>query len=116
MAVSPGGTRSAADVARAAYDERVTDIKPPRLYGSERETLLALLQFQRESLIRKITGVKVLQQTNTGVLSQQIDSNSIPQLTKETLTVQSARIDSVSGATATSTGYINSLQSALDKL
>jgi uncharacterized damage-inducible protein DinB len=57
MAVSPGGTRSAADVARAAYDERVTDIKPPRLYGSERETLLALLQFQRESLIRKITGV-----------------------------------------------------------
>ncbi len=49
--------RTAADVACAAYDEGVTDIKPPRLSGSERETLLALLQFQRESLIRKITGV-----------------------------------------------------------
>ena len=64
---------------------------------------------------KKITGVKVLQQTNTGVLSQQIDANSIPQLTKETLTAQSARIDTVSGATSTSAGYINSLQSALDR-
>jgi uncharacterized damage-inducible protein DinB len=35
----------------------VTDVKPPRLSGTELETLLALLQFQRDSLIRKITGV-----------------------------------------------------------
>jgi uncharacterized damage-inducible protein DinB len=42
---------------RTFYDERVTDTKPPRLHGTERETLLALLQFQRDSLIRKITGV-----------------------------------------------------------
>jgi uncharacterized damage-inducible protein DinB len=35
----------------------VVDQKPPRLDGSERETLLALLQYQRDSLIRKISGV-----------------------------------------------------------
>lgn len=35
----------------------MTDIKPPRLHSTEQETLLALLQFQRDSLIRKITGV-----------------------------------------------------------
>jgi uncharacterized damage-inducible protein DinB len=35
----------------------VVDQKPPRLVGGERETLLALLQFQRESLTRKLTGV-----------------------------------------------------------
>jgi hypothetical protein len=64
---------------------------------------------------RKITAVKVLQQTNTGTESQQIDANSIPQLTRETLTAQSARIDAVSGATSTSAGYIGSLQNALDK-
>ena len=64
---------------------------------------------------RKITDVKVIQQTNTGNLSQQIDANAIPQLTRETLTAQSARIDAVSGATYTSAGYIKSLQSALDK-
>jgi len=35
----------------------VTDLKPPRLVATERDTLLALLQFQRESLIRKLQGV-----------------------------------------------------------
>ena len=35
----------------------MTDRKPPRLCASEAETLLALLQFQRESLIRKVDGV-----------------------------------------------------------
>ena len=35
----------------------VTDRKPPRLAGTERETLLALLQYQRDSLIRKVDGV-----------------------------------------------------------
>ncbi|HUO48535.1 MAG TPA: DinB family protein, partial [Acidimicrobiales bacterium] len=31
--------------------------KPPRLEADERRTLMALLQFQRESLVRKVTGV-----------------------------------------------------------
>src|SRR5215469_8699760 len=35
----------------------MTDRKPPRLAGAERETLLALLEFQRDSLIRKVHGV-----------------------------------------------------------
>jgi Protein of unknown function (DUF664) len=35
----------------------VTDRKPPRVVAGERETLLALLQYQRESVVRKVTGV-----------------------------------------------------------
>jgi len=35
----------------------VPDQKPPRLVAGERETLLALLQYQRDSLVRKVTGV-----------------------------------------------------------
>lgn len=35
----------------------VTDRKPPRLVAGERETLLALLQYQRESLVRKVEGL-----------------------------------------------------------
>ena len=35
----------------------MTDQKPPRLEGGERETLLALLQYQRDSLVRKVTGI-----------------------------------------------------------
>ncbi len=33
------------------------DQKPPRLQGDERETLHALLQYQRESLVRKVSGL-----------------------------------------------------------
>jgi uncharacterized protein with FMN-binding domain len=63
----------------------------------------------------KITKVTVLQHTDDGSNSQEIDGNALPKLTAETLTAQSAKIDAVSGASYTSAGYIKSLQSALDK-
>ncbi|HEY0938158.1 MAG TPA: FMN-binding protein [Trebonia sp.] len=63
----------------------------------------------------KITKVTVLQRTDDGAESDQIDGAAIPKLTSETLAAQSAQIDAVSGATYTSSGYVKSLQSALDK-
>jgi uncharacterized protein with FMN-binding domain len=63
----------------------------------------------------KITKVTVLQHTDDGSNSQEIDGNALPKLTAETLAAQSAKIDAVSGASYTSAGYIKSLQSALDK-
>jgi hypothetical protein len=35
----------------------MSDQKPPRLATDERTTVLALLQFQRDSMVRKVTGV-----------------------------------------------------------
>ncbi len=35
----------------------MVDLKPPRLVAGERETLMTLLQYQRESLVRKVSGV-----------------------------------------------------------
>jgi hypothetical protein len=35
----------------------VTDHKPPRLAGDDRSTVLALLQYQRDSFVRKLQGV-----------------------------------------------------------
>lgn len=35
----------------------MSDQKPPRTVGGERETLQALLQYQRESVVRKVAGV-----------------------------------------------------------
>jgi uncharacterized damage-inducible protein DinB len=35
----------------------MTDRKPPRLSADERTTLMALLQFQRESVVRKVAGL-----------------------------------------------------------
>jgi hypothetical protein len=48
-------------------------------------------------------------------MDQMINSSAIPQLNKEAVAAGSARIDMISGATYTSEGYLNSLQSALDK-
>lgn len=45
----------------------------------------------------------------------EINSVAVPTLNDEAVTAQSASIDMVSGATYTSNGYIESLQSALDQ-
>jgi len=49
------------------------------------------------------------------LMDQQINAQAVPILQQETVTAQNAHIDAVSGATFTSDGYIQSLQSALDK-
>jgi hypothetical protein len=58
----PRPTRSASAQARDTaltlrHHSYVADRKPPRLAGDDRETLCALLQYQRESFVRKVAGV-----------------------------------------------------------
>jgi uncharacterized protein with FMN-binding domain len=84
--------------------------------GAVANTQYGPMQVQLTLAGQRITKVTVLQQTNVGSRSTQIDATAIPQLTSETLAAQSAHIDAVSGATYTSAGYVQSLQSALDKL
>ena len=83
--------------------------------GAVESTMYGPMQVKVTLAGTRITNVAVVQETNDGQESQQIDSFSIPKLTAETLAAQSARIDTVSGATQTSDGYIGSLQSALDQ-
>jgi uncharacterized protein with FMN-binding domain len=82
--------------------------------GAVASTPYGPMQVQLTLAGTKITKVTVLQQTSDGAESNQIDANAIPKLTSETLAAQNAQIDAVSGATYTSSGYIKSLQSALD--
>jgi uncharacterized protein with FMN-binding domain len=63
----------------------------------------------------KIVKVAVLQQPTNTIHDIQIGQFAFPNLIKETLTAQSAKIDAVSGASYTSAGYIASLQSAVDR-
>ena len=49
--------RRASDPCVGSYTSTMVDQKPPRLCSDERATLLALLQYQRESLVRKVSGV-----------------------------------------------------------
>ncbi len=63
----------------------------------------------------KITDVKFLQMPSDLGYSRQVAAAAEPLLKQTTLQAQSANIDFVSGATSTSVGYQQSLQSALDK-
>ncbi|WP_260235741.1 FMN-binding protein [Curtobacterium sp. ZW137] len=63
----------------------------------------------------KLTEVTALQLTDDDPRSSMISAQAAPVLRQEALTAQSAQIDTVSGATYTSDGYIQSLQSALDQ-
>jgi len=63
----------------------------------------------------KITKVSVLQYPSGNPEDEEINDYALPILVQETTDQQSAGIDMVSGATVTSTGYIQSLQSAIDQ-
>ncbi len=63
-----------------------------------------------------ITDVEVVQYPAGNREDEQINSYALPVLVQETLDAQSADIDMVSGATVTSDGYLQSLQSALDQV
>ncbi|MET7697491.1 MULTISPECIES: FMN-binding protein [unclassified Streptomyces] len=62
----------------------------------------------------KITKADAVQAPSGG-RSTQVTSDSVPKLNQEAVAAGSADIDAVSGATYTSGGYKQSLQSALDK-
>jgi len=64
---------------------------------------------------KKITQIQVLQYPTETGRDQEINSYAIPQLNQQAMSAQSANIDGVSGATYTSEGYQQSLQSAIDK-
>ncbi|MGI4896039.1 MAG: FMN-binding protein, partial [Janthinobacterium lividum] len=63
----------------------------------------------------KVTAVDVVDYPTGNGRDREINAVAIPELVQETLDAQSADIDMVSGATVTSAGYVESLQSALDQ-
>ncbi|MGW7546644.1 FMN-binding protein [Streptomyces sp. NPDC054770] len=83
--------------------------------GDATQTQYGVVQVRLTVANGKITQAQAIQAPKGGT-SDQKTALSVPQLNKETVAAQSANIDSVSGATYTSTGYKQSLQSALDKM
>ncbi len=84
--------------------------------GQVAETRWGPVQVQVKVRGSRISDVAVLQYPNGNGTDQQINSYALPILTQETIQAQSASIDMVSGATYTSGGYLQSLQSALDQV
>ncbi|MGN9757786.1 FMN-binding protein [Streptomyces sp. SD31] len=77
--------------------------------GPTLQTVKGPVQVQVTFEGEKITAVKMLQQPNHPQTTA-----AVPKLIAETLEAQSADIDTVSGATITSGGYMESLQAAID--
>jgi uncharacterized protein with FMN-binding domain len=82
--------------------------------GSVVDTAYGPVQVEVTLRDGRITGARALARPSGNGQTQQINSYAIPQLDQETITAQSAQIDTVSGASYTSDGYRQSLQSALD--
>jgi uncharacterized protein with FMN-binding domain len=82
--------------------------------GDVVQTMFGPVQVQIILQNGRITKAAALKYPQDTVIDQQINSYAIPQLNQEAVTAQSANIDAVSGATYTSQGYQQSLQSALD--
>ena len=62
-----------------------------------------------------ITAVDVVQHPSGNQKDAEINGYALPILVQDTLKAQNAEIDMVSGATVTSDGYVQSLQSAVDR-
>lgn len=101
---APTTTTTATSTSRSAIGESVNYI-----YG--------VLSVEVQATGSKISKVTIGSINDGGnYRSESIDQMAIPQLEQQTLSLQSAKIQGVSGASYTSAGFRQSLQSALSKL
>ena len=104
------GSSSSGGTASGSGSPGSTDVT-----GSVADTQWGPVQVRLTLTGGTISKVTVLQYPSGNGKDQEINDYALPILTKETVDAQSAQIDMVSGATVTSTGYLESLQSALDQ-
>lgn len=121
---TPGSTASSGSTStKRAAKRATTSPNPPAstastastATGAVADTQWGPVQVKLTVKARSITDVSVLQYPSGNGTDAQINSYALPVLIRETIAAQSAQIDMVSGATVTSTGYLQSLQSALDQ-
>lgn len=83
--------------------------------GDEAQTIYGPIQVKITVKNGKVTAAEAIEYPNNDPRDAQINAYAIPALNSEAVSASSAQIDTVSGATYTSQGYLSSLQSALDK-
>jgi uncharacterized protein with FMN-binding domain len=83
--------------------------------GAASQTRYGPVQVQVTVTSGQVTAVNAVNYPTQSGRDAQINAYAIPQLNQEAVAAKSAKIDMISGATYTSTGYINSLQNALTK-
>ncbi|MEV6397849.1 FMN-binding protein [Streptomyces sp. NPDC051907] len=104
---APPGSSAAAGGVQAAGGQTVL--------GDEADTQFGPVQVQLTMDGGRITAAAAVKTPNGDENSRKLAARAVPELNKAAVAAQSAQIDTVSGATYTSEGYVKSLQSALDK-
>ncbi len=115
---SPAATKSSGGSAPPRHRTHTSSSSAPatKTYlGQAVQTYYGVVQVEVTVSGSHIDSAKLTKLTAYDGTSQQINSYAAPILVNETLTAQSRQIDTISGATYTSAGYIQSLQSALDQ-
>jgi uncharacterized protein with FMN-binding domain len=107
----PGGATGSTSGSTSAPGGSPSDVVAN---GGVARTRWGPVQVQVQITARRIVDVRVLQQPNGNRTDAEINAYALPQLREQVLQAQSANVDGVSGATVTSDGYRQSLQSALD--
>ena len=107
---SPSASASAAPSASGSSGGKAATV-----LGAVANTRWGPVQVQITTDGTKITAVSVPQYPSGNSRDQQINAQALPILVRETVGQKTANVDMVSGATVTSTGYRESLQSAIDQ-
>jgi uncharacterized protein with FMN-binding domain len=114
-AVSSGTSTGSSTGSSSASSSPTTATGTKTYTGAAADTRYGPVQVQITVTNGKVVKATAVEYPMQDPRDAEINAYAIPRLQSETVSASSARIDMVSGATYTSEGYIQSLQSALDR-
>lgn len=112
---APSGSTAAGPDATGTDGGSTTTSDTVTIVGAVAQNRYGSVQVAMTFTGSQITDVQTLQSPSRERESAQISERSVPRLAQEVIAAQSAHIDTVSGATYTSQGYRESVQSAIDQ-
>jgi uncharacterized protein with FMN-binding domain len=112
----PAGTRTGPQAPAAAPTPSTSTASIRTVDGQPATIPYGVVQVRLIITGSTITDVQALQLPNADGHSQRVAQLAVPILRQQVLTAQSAQINGISGATYTSSGYAQSVQSALDSI
>ncbi|OHV45027.1 FMN-binding protein [Parafrankia soli] len=114
LAVTPATTSTSTGTGSGTGTGSTSGTTTRTVTGDAVHTRYGLVQVQVVLTGSRITDVVAVQLPDRERRDREINDQAVPLLRQEVLDVQSAQIDVISGASYTSQGYAQSVQSALD--
>jgi uncharacterized protein with FMN-binding domain len=111
---APGGSAGAPSASAGTGTTSSGTAASGTYTGAAAQTYWGTVQVQITVQNGRITAAQAVQYPQNNPRDVEINAYAVPQLDQEAVQSQSGSIDAVSGATVTSDGYIQSLQSAID--